>query len=103
MLNIAESVSPPEPVPSNSGNPIAIQYNRPTRHWPSSVNSRNSHNLIQTEFRNWVELEPILGIQESDGIPCNSGIRRNSVQFRVIPYPPNSRNSVPELLTGPRD
>jgi hypothetical protein len=72
MLNIAESVPTPEPVPSNYGNPIAIQYNRPTRYWPSSVNSWSSPNLIQTEFRNWVEFEPIPGIPESDGIPCNS-------------------------------
>jgi hypothetical protein len=32
MLNISESVPPPEPVPSNSGNSIVIQYKRPTRH-----------------------------------------------------------------------
>jgi hypothetical protein len=50
MLNIAESVPPPEPVPSNPGNSIVIQYNRPTRHWPSSVNSWNSGNSIR--FRN---------------------------------------------------
>jgi hypothetical protein len=32
MLNIAESVPPPEPVPSNSGNSVIIQYNTSTRH-----------------------------------------------------------------------
>jgi hypothetical protein len=37
MLNIAESVPLPEPVSSNSGNSIIIQYNRSTRHWPSSI------------------------------------------------------------------
>jgi hypothetical protein len=37
------------------------------------------------EFRNWVELEPIPGIPELGGIRTNS------------------RNSVPELLTYPRD
>ncbi len=59
MLNIAESVSSPEPVPSNSGNSIVIPYKRPTRHWPSSVNSPSSQNLIQTEFRNRTEFSAI--------------------------------------------
>ncbi len=68
------------------------------------------------EFR---ELLPIPELQGIPGIASNSGIARNSirfrnrteflgipgnsVQFRVIPYPLNSRNSVPELLTYPTD
>jgi hypothetical protein len=95
MLNIAESVPPPEQVPSNSGNSIAIQYNRPTRHWPSSVDSWNSQNLIQTEYRNWAELEPIPGIPESDGIPCNSGTEfRNRVETELDGIARNSGNSI---------
>jgi hypothetical protein len=66
MLNIAESVPPPEPVPSNYGNPILIQYNRPTRHWPSSVNSRSSQNLIQTEFRNSIRFQNCMEFREFD-------------------------------------
>jgi hypothetical protein len=67
MLNIAESVPPPEPVPSNSRNSIVIQYNRPY----SSL----------TEFRQFPEFQESLPIPESDGIPgiaSDSGIERNS-------------------------
>ncbi len=76
MLNIAESVPPPEPVPSNSGNSVIIQYNISTRHWPSSIKF--------PEFRAIPELEAIPGIPELDGIP---GIPCNSVQFRLHPIP----------------
>ncbi len=83
MLNIAESVPPSEPVPCNSGNSIVIQYNRLTRHWSSSVNSREFHPI--PGFRE------LLPIPESDGIPgiewrrnCTElhGIPGNSIRFR---------------------
>jgi hypothetical protein len=82
MLNIAESVPPPEPVPSNSGNSVIIQYNISTRHWPSSIKF--------LEFHAIPELEAIPEIPESDGIP---GIPSNSVstQFRNYLSPSPSR------------
>jgi len=90
ILNIAESVPPLEPVPSNSGNSVIIQYNISTCHWPSSIKF--------LEFHAIPELEAILGIPESHGIPCNSGIgshSRNSVQFRNwMEFPGIPRNSV---------
>jgi hypothetical protein len=67
MLNIMESVPPPEPVPSNFGNSIILQYNISIRQWPSSIKFPEFH-----------------AIPESDGI---LGIPSNSVQFRLHPIP----------------
>jgi hypothetical protein len=68
MLHIAESVPPPESVPSNSGIPFSFN------HLDLFDNDRlPSNSGIE---RNRTELH---GIPESNGIP------RNSVQFRPIP------------------
>jgi len=125
MLKIAESVPLPEPVPSNSGNSIVVQYNRPTRHWSSSMNSREFHPIPESDgipwiasnsgirrnsvncfqFRNQTKFQKSLPIPESDGIPRNSrefrvlsgdGIGRNCTEFRKsLPIP--ELDGIPEI------
>jgi len=98
MLNIAKSVPPPEPVPSNSGHSFIIQYNRSSRHWPSSIKF--------PEFRNRMGFSEFLSIPELEAIPRNSGTGwnfGNSAQFRLhpilgIPYRNSFRPSPSRIL-----
>jgi hypothetical protein len=85
MLNITESVSPPESVPSNSWNFIMMLGQRPNQHSSSSINDRNSRNWIKTELK---------GVPET---PSNSGIPYRNY-FAPSPLP--SLEIVTDMLAG---
>jgi hypothetical protein len=77
MLNIVESVPPPEPVPSNSGNSVIIQYNRSTRHWPSSIKF--------PEFRNRMKFSEFWAIR-SDSVSIQFPEFRAGITSRPHPH-----------------
>jgi hypothetical protein len=87
MLNIAETSSAPESVPSNSGNSIVIEHKNPTQHWSSSIDSRNYPVFLGIPTNSGIAQKcmEFLGISIDSGIPeiqSNSGIawnRRNSI------------------------